>query len=59
MGDRYAQGSISPEDTKAVFELDLEAGEYDMETVFQLHEGHVDRDRSWGAYFAHVEYLGG
>lgn len=58
VGDRYAQSKMSPDAAYAALELDLEAGEYDMETVFQLPEYHEDRDRSWGAYFVHVSYLG-
>jgi len=58
VGDRYAQSTMSPDAAYAALELDLEAGEYDMETVFQLPEDHEDRDRSWGAYFVHVSYLG-
>jgi arylsulfatase A-like enzyme len=58
VGDRYAQAAMSPEDPEAVFELELEAGEFDLETAFQLPETREDHDQSWGAYFVHVEYLG-
>jgi len=56
VGDRYAHGELLPDDVEAIFELDLEAGQFDMETVFKL-PANVEDPRSWGAYYVHVEYL--
>ena len=47
---------MAPEDTKVVLELELEQGDYDMESAFRLPP-ESGEERSWGAYFVHVDYV--
>ena len=63
--DAYATKDVDSEATKVIFELDLKAGDYDLESAFRLPPGagrastaDVGEAGSWGAYFAYVDYLG-
>ncbi len=57
IGPIYKQQSMSIDDDKSVFELNLQKGQYDLETAFQLppNAGHKG---SFGAYFLYISYLG-
>lgn len=57
VGANFQSMVIALEDQKAVFQLNLALGEFDLETAFL----NVDPDSeyaSWGAYFVYVTYLG-
>lgn len=57
VGPDYKQRSIKKTDDKAVFELALQEGNYDLETAFQLPPETAPAG-SFGAYFVYVTYLG-
>ncbi len=57
VGSISATQTMSVEDSRAVIELDLVRGEFDMSTDFQL-PAMDDDTRSWGAYYVYVDYLG-
>ena len=57
VGPDYAYTEISPEADKAVMELSLHKGKYDLETTFRRPPDQPG-DESWGAYFVYVSYLG-
>ena len=57
VGPVYEQQSMQASDEKAVFELQLKAGNYDLETAFQLSP-EANQTGSFGAYFLYISYLG-
>ena len=57
VGSVYEQKSLDASDDKAVFELNLQEGQYDLETAFQLPPD-ANQTGSFGAYFVYVKYLG-
>jgi hypothetical protein len=57
VGPKYTQFPIRETDDKVVLELNLQKGEYDLETAFQLPP-EANQRGSFGAYFVYVTYLG-
>lgn len=57
VGPAYKQKTIDTSDEKAVFELSLQKGNYDLETAFQLPPD-SNQNGSFGAYFLYISYLG-
>lgn len=57
VGSTYVQKDMSPKADRAVMELNLKKGSYDLETAFQLPP-ESNQKESWGAYFVYVSYLG-
>ncbi len=51
VGQVEAEAPMKPQDDVAILEVDLQPGEYDLETWFQGTDG-----RSWGALFLDVKY---
>ena len=57
VGPVYKQRSTKESDEKVVFELNLQAGNHDLETAFQLPQT-ANQLKSFGAYFLYVSYVG-
>ncbi len=57
VGKLFAYVDTIPEAPNVVLELELAQGDYDMETAFKLPK-EAEQERSWGAYFVHVDYEG-
>ncbi len=57
VGKGFAYVDTIPEAPNVVLELELAQGDYDMETAFKLPK-EAEQERSWGAYFVHVDYEG-
>lgn len=51
-GDTKKQINISAEANKAIMELDLKKGSYDLVTTFK----NADNQKGWGAYYAYISY---
>ena len=56
VGSAYQQMAIEKSDAAAVFEMELQTGQFDLETAFDLPEDASHRG-SFGAYFVYVSYL--
>jgi hypothetical protein len=54
IGMARASKPIDIADKKAILEMDLDAGQYDMQTFFR---DDTDSLASWGAYYVYVQYL--
>ena len=57
VGSVYETMAMTPDEEKAVFELDLAPGQFDLESTF-LNAVPGAEYPSWGAYFVYVSYLG-
>ncbi|MDA9764690.1 sulfatase-like hydrolase/transferase [Opitutales bacterium] len=57
VGSVYDQKAMNVSDEKVVFELNLQEGQFDLETAFQLPP-EAEQTGSFGAYFVYVKYLG-
>ncbi|MEM9141999.1 MAG: sulfatase-like hydrolase/transferase, partial [Bacteroidota bacterium] len=49
---------LDVKETHAVFEMKLDQGVYDLMTTFEHPKGH-EGNKTWGAYFVYVDFLGG
>lgn len=56
VGHVTASQAIDPADDRVVFQLPLERGQYDLESVFL--DPTAEEHPEWGAYFVYVSYLG-
>lgn len=57
VGSNTQSQPLSPQAEKAVFEMNLLPGKFDLETSF-LNADPTAEHQSWGAYFLYVSYLG-
>ncbi len=57
LGEKGATVETEPSAKKAVLELDLKAGRYDLQTIFTNTDPESGLEK-WGAYYVYVAYLG-
>jgi hypothetical protein len=57
IGNAKAEVAIAPDATKAVIEMDLGKGQYDMKTSFYPANDSTGT-KAWGAYYVYVDYAG-
>ena len=55
IGQLTTEVSMDENDKKAILEMDLKKGKYDMQTFFE-DSLNTDKPRQWGAYFAYISY---
>lgn len=56
IGDHKSQVNLEMSDKKAVVEMNLKKGKYDMQTFFK-DDTKPDEVKNWGAYYVYVDYL--
>ena len=56
IGEQKAKVNLDITDKKAVVEMKLDKGKYDMQTFFKDNT-ESDEEKNWGAYYVYVDYL--
>jgi len=56
IGNPKVQTSLDPLDKKAILQMELKKGQYDLQTFFKDDSNPIE-ESNWGAYYVYVNYL--
>ncbi|MCK5699705.1 MAG: hypothetical protein KAI29_01065, partial [Cyclobacteriaceae bacterium] len=56
VGEKTSQVNLDKSDKKAIVEMKLNSGKYDLQTFFE-DDAEQSKGQSWGAYYVYVDYL--
>jgi len=57
IGNLKVRTAMQRSDEKAVLEIELKKGKYDLQTFFEEKTDTGDKIKEWGAYFVYIKYL--